>query len=229
MICIGVNLESFNDMYAQIAPYDSIYCSAGVHPDYHQVLEPTVESLCQLARRRKVVAIGESGLDYTDPSDNFDWQRKRFEVHIEAAIACDLPLIIHTRNAKKDTLEILSKNNADKVGGVMHCFTEDWDTASQAIDLGFYISISGIVTFHQAENVREMAKKIPSDRLLIETDSPWLSPVPYRGKTNHPGRVRIVAEKLAEIRGENLSDLARTTFENASRLFKLQPGSKITN
>lgn len=229
MICIGVNLESFNDMYAQIAPYDSIYCSAGVHPDYHQVLEPTVESLCRLARRRKVVAIGESGLDYTDPSDNFDWQRKRFEIHIKAAIACDLPLIIHTRNAKNDTLKILNKNNAHKVGGVMHCFTEDWDMASQAIDLGFYISISGIVTFDQAENVREMAKKIPSDRLLIETDSPWLSPVPYRGKTNHPGRVRIVAEKLAEIRGENLSELARTTFENASRLFKLQPGSTITN
>ncbi len=226
----AIDIPSIHEALALCERFEGLYAMAALHPtetkDATDADLAEIEAFCDDPR---VVAVGESGLDYTDPSDNFDWQRKRFEVHIEAAIACDLPLIIHTRNAKKDTLEILSKNNADKVGGVMHCFTEDWDTASQAIDLGFYISISGIVTFHQAENVRKMAKKIPSDRLLIETDSPWLSPVPYRGKTNHPGRVRIVAEKLAEIRGENLSDLARTTFENANRLFKLQPGSMITN
>ena len=221
MICIGVKLESFDDMYAQIQAYDTIFCSVGVHPDYQQVLEPTLESLCRIARKEKVVAIGETGLDYMDSSGDFDWQRKRFIVHIEAAISCELPLIIHTRNARRDTLSLLRENDADRVGGVLHCFTEDWDMAKQAIDLGFYISISGIVTFRQAENVREMAKKIPAERLLIETDSPWLSPVPYRGKINHPGRIGFVAEKLAEIRGVNVSELARTTFENANRLFKL--------
>lgn len=221
MICVGVNLESFDDMYAQIEPYDYIYCSAGVHPGYQQVLEPTVESLSQFARHKKVVAIGETGLDYMDPDNDIDAQHRRFTTHIEAAIACDLPLIIHSRSAKQDTLKLLREHGAEKVGGVLHCFTEDWDMARQAIDLGFYISISGIVTFNQAENVREMAKKIPLERLLIETDSPWLSPAPYRGKPNHPGRVHYVAEKLAEIRGENISVLAQTTFENTNRLFKL--------
>ena len=221
MMCIGVNLESFEGMYAQIEPYDHIFCSVGVHPGYEQVLEPTIDSLCQMAEKKKVVAIGETGLDYGDSSEDFEWQRERFVTHIEAAKSSELPLIIHTRNARQDTLNLLRKNDADRVGGVLHCFTEDWDMASQAIDLGFYISISGIVTFHQADNVREMAKKIPADRLLIETDSPWLSPVPFRGKLNYPGRVGLVAEKLAEIRGEDLSKLAQTTFENANRLFNL--------
>jgi TatD DNase family protein len=221
MICIGVNLESFDQMYAQIEPHDDIYCSAGVHPDYQQVKEPTVDGLCHLASREKVVAIGETGLDYMESKDGMDWQRTRFSIHIEAAKKCQLPLIIHSRNAKQDTLALLREQNADTVGGVLHCFTEDWEMARQAIELGFYISISGIVTFHQADNVREMAKMIPADRLLIETDSPWLSPAPYRGKTNHPGRVRYVAEKLAEIRGESLTRLARTTYENTNRLFNL--------
>jgi len=221
MICIGVNLESFDAMYAKIEPYEHIYCSAGVHPDYQQIIEPTVEALCAMAKNQKVVAIGETGLDYMAPKDEMNWQRNRFSIHIEAAKQCQLPLIIHSRNAKQDTLALLREHNAKAVGGVLHCFTEDWDMAKQAIELGFYISISGIVTFHQADNVREVAKKIPADRLLIETDSPWLSPVPFRGKTNHPGRVRFVAEKLAEIRGESLDFLARTTYENANRLFKL--------
>ena len=221
MICIGVNLESFDEMYAKIEPYEQIYCSAGVHPDYQQVEEPTVDGLCAMAKKKKVVAIGETGLDYKSSKDKVDWQRNRFSIHIEAAKQCRKPLIIHSRNAKQDTLDLLREQNAETVGGVLHCFTEDWDMARQAIELGFYISISGIVTFHQADNVREMAKMIPADRLLIETDSPWLSPVPFRGKINHPGRVRLVAEKLAEIRGESLHTLARTTFDNANRLFNL--------
>ena len=221
MICIGVNLESFDEMYAIVEPHEHIYCSVGVHPDYQQVKEPTVDGLCALARNEKVVAIGETGLDYMSSKDKIDWQRRRFSIHIEAAKQCELPLIIHSRNAKQDTLALLREQNAETVGGVLHCFTEDWDTAKQAIDLGFYISISGIVTFHQADNVREMAKKIPADRLLIETDAPWLSPVPFRGKTNFPGRVRFVAEKLAEIRGESLDFLAQATYANANRLFNL--------
>ena len=221
MVCISVNLESFEQMVDQVAPYEHIYCSAGVHPDYEKVEEPTVEKLCEMATRDKVVAIGETGLDYMNAGDDMDWQRQRFITHIEAARQCKLPLIIHTRNAKQDTLEILRQHGAEVVGGVLHCFTEDWEMAKQAIDLGFYISISGIVTFNQAENVRQMAIQIPDDRLLIETDSPWLSPVPFRGKTNHPGRVRYVAEKLAEIRGVSLEQLAESTYRNANRLFGL--------
>jgi TatD DNase family protein len=221
MVCISVNLESFEQMVDQVAPYEHIFCSAGVHPDYENVEEPTVEKLCEMATREKVVAIGETGLDYMNAGDDMDWQRQRFITHIEAARQCKLPLIIHTRNAKQDTLDILRKHGAEAVGGVLHCFTEDWEMAKQAIDLGFYISISGIVTFNQAENVRQMAIQIPDDRLLIETDSPWLSPVPFRGKTNHPGRVRYVAEKLAEIRGISLEQLADSTYRNANRLFGL--------
>jgi TatD DNase family protein len=221
MLCIGVNLESFDAMHQRIEPYQHIYCSAGVHPDYADVQEPTVEQLCALATRDRVVAIGETGLDYFHQSGDLDWQRKRFTTHIEAARECALPLIIHTREAREDTLKLLRKHQAQTVGGVLHCFTEDWEMARAAIDLGFYISISGIVTFHQAQNVRDMAQQIPLERLLIETDAPWLSPAPYRGKINHPGRVKLVAEKLAEIRGESLATLARATFDNANRLFGL--------
>jgi TatD DNase family protein len=221
MVCIGVSLESFDAMYAKIEPYDDIYCSVGVHPEYQQSKEPSVASLCAMADSEKVVAIGETGLDYMASKEGMDWQRDRFSIHIEAAKQCQLPLIIHSRNAKQDTLALLREQQAETVGGVLHCFTEDWDMARQAIELGFYISISGIVTFHQADNIRQMAMMIPLDRLLIETDSPWLSPAPFRGKPNHPGRVHLVAEKLAEIRGESLEQLARTTFENANRLFNL--------
>ena len=153
--------------------------------------------------------------------DVLAWQRKRFVTHIEAARQCQLPLIVHTRDAKQDTLDILRRHRADEVGGVLHCFTEDWEMARAAIDLDFYISISGIVTFAQAQNVRDMARQIPLERLLIETDSPWLSPAPFRGKTNHPGRVSLVAQKLAEIRGESLQTLASATYANANRLFRL--------
>lgn len=221
MVCIGVTIESFDAMHERIADLDRVYCTAGVHPDYQQVEEPSVEKLCQLATRDKVVAIGETGLDYFHQSGDLDWQRRRFVTHIEAARECGLPLVIHTREARQDTLDLLVRHQARDVGGVLHCFTESWEMAREAIDLGFYISISGIVTFHQAQNVRDMACKIPLDRLLIETDSPWLSPVPFRGKANHPGRVRLVAEKLAEIREQDLDEIADATYRNACRLFGL--------
>jgi len=221
MLCIGVDLESFAAMQRRILPYDQLYCSVGVHPDYIDATEPTVDQLCALAEHDKVVAIGETGLDYFHQSGDLDWQRQRFVTHIEAARQCGLPLIIHTRNARQDTLDLLRRHRADEVGGVLHCFTEDWEMARTAIDLGFYISISGIVTFPQAHEVRDMARQIPLERLLIETDSPWLSPAPFRGQTNHPGRVSLVAQKLAEIRGESLQTLASATYDNASRLFRL--------
>jgi TatD DNase family protein len=221
MVCIGVTLESFDDMYRRIEECEQVFCTAGVHPDYEDIVEPDIERLCQLAERDKVVAIGETGLDYFHQSGDLDWQRERFVTHIEAARECGLPLVVHTRDARQDTLDLLRKHDAQKVGGVLHCFTEDWEMARAAIELGFYISISGIVTFQQAQNVRHMAQQIPLDRLLIETDAPWLSPAPYRGKPNHPGRVRLVAEKLAEIREQSVDSIASATYANANRLFGL--------
>lgn len=220
MVCICVNLESFDDMYQKIADEPDIYATVGVHPDYEEAQEPDVSQLVKLAARDKIVAIGETGLDYYHTTGP-EWQRQRFHTHIEAAIQTKKPLVIHTRQAKKDTIGILKEQQAEQVGGVMHCFTEDWEMAKQAIDLNFYISISGIVTFKQAENVREMAAKIPDDRLLIETDAPWLAPVPYRGKTNFPGHVRLVAEKLAEIRQTTVESIASLTSSNARKLFRL--------
>ena len=220
MVCIGVNLESFDDMYAKVAPIEGVYATVGVHPDYEDVREPEVQQLVELSRKDKIVAIGETGLDYFH-TDGPEWQRTRFRIHIDAALHADKPLVIHTRQAKSDTIGILKEHQANKVGGVMHCFTEDYEMAKQAIDLGFYISISGIVTFNQAQNVRDMAAKIPDDRLLIETDAPWLAPVPYRGKTNYPGHVPLVAQKLAEIRHTDLESIAEITTANAKRLFRL--------
>jgi len=219
MVCIGVTLESFDDMYRRIAGLPRVYCTAGVHPDYEDIEEPSIERLCELATRDKVVAIGETGLDYFHQSGDLEWQRQRFVTHVLAARECGLPLVIHTRDAREDTLNILRNQRADEVGGVLHCFTESLEMARDAIELGFYISISGIVTFAQAQNVRDMARQIPLERLLIETDSPWLSPVPYRGKPNHPGRVGLVAEKLAEIRGASVDEIATATYRNACRRF----------
>lgn len=221
MVCIGVTLESFDDMYRLIEPLERVYCTAGVHPDYEQIDEPSVERLCELAALDKVVAIGETGLDYFHQSGDLEWQRRRFVTHIEAARECAKPLVIHTRDAREDTLGLLRQHGAQEVGGVLHCFTESWEMARAAIELDFYISISGIVTFHQAQNVRDMARRIPLERLLIETDSPWLSPAPHRGKINHPGRVALVAAKLAEIRDESLETIAAATFDNACRLFSI--------
>jgi len=220
MVCICVNMESFDEMYQKIEDKEGVYATVGIHPDYDDARETSVDELVALSIKDKIVGIGETGLDYFH-TNGPEWQRERFRTHIDAATETGKPLIIHTRQAKQDTINILKEHHADKVGGVMHCFTEDWEMAKQAIDLGFYISISGIVTFKQAENVREMAAKIPDDRLLIETDSPWLAPVPFRGKTNFPGHVRLVAEKLAEIRGTDIETIAALTTQNARALFKL--------
>ena len=220
MVCISVNLEGFDQMYQMVENQQGIYATVGVHPDYEEAQEPTVKQLVELSRKQKIVAIGETGLDYFH-TEGPEWQRQRFRTHIDAAIEVDKPLVIHTRQAKKDTIDILKEHGADRVGGVMHCFTEDWEMAKQAIELGFYISISGIVTFKQAQNVRDMAAKIPDDRLLIETDSPWLAPVPFRGKTNFPGHVKLVAQKLAEIRGTDIETIASITTHNARELFRL--------
>ena len=220
MVCISVELDDFEAMQTLIKPYPNIYCSVGVHPDYEEVREPNVETLVNLSKTDKVVAIGETGLDYIQDNE-YTWQRDRFRIHIEAAKQTNLPLIIHTREAQKDTIDILKQESASDVGGVMHCFTEDWAMAKQAIDLNFYISISGIVTFKQAKNVHEMAKKIPDDRLLIETDSPWLAPAPHRGKTNYPGYVPLVAQHLAELRGTSVEHIAEITTHNAEKLFNI--------
>ncbi len=220
MLCIGINLESFQEMYQLVRDRPGIYATVGVHPGYEKVTEPEVDELVELAQQDKIVAIGETGLDYYH-TDGPQWQRNRFRTHIEAAIAANKPLVIHTRDAKKDTIQIMQDHDAQRVGGVMHCFTEDWEMAKQTLDMGFYISISGIVTFKQGENVREVARKVPADRLLIETDSPWLAPVPYRGKTNFPGHVRFVAEKVAEVRQTDLETIASQTTRNARKLFSI--------
>jgi TatD DNase family protein len=189
-----------------------------VHPCELEGKDPSVEELLTLAKHDKIIAIGETGLDYFHVEKVMaDWQRDRFRRHIKASNQSGKPMIIHTRNAKKDTIAIMQAEKAEQ--GVMHCFSEDWETAKAALDLGFYISFSGIITFKSAEDLREVAKKVPSDRLLVETDSPYLTPVPYRGKPNSPAYSYYVAEKLAEIRGVSINDIASTTTSNFERLF----------
>jgi TatD DNase family protein len=221
MLCVSVDLESFPAMRELVRPYVEVSISVGVHPDARDRREPGVVELVGLAREHGAVAIGETGLDYYPSKGDTEWQRERFRTHVRAAREAELPLIIHTRDAREDTIAILRDEGADAVGGVMHCFTEDWAMAQQAMELGFYISISGIVTFRSAENVRYVARRVPVDRLLIETDSPWLAPVPHRGKTNRPAWVADVAAYMAELRGEDRAALIDGTAENFFRLFTL--------
>lgn len=219
MLCVSIDLEAYPSMLEQVSTYDQVSVSVGVHPNERDGQEPTVERLVELANNNKVVAIGETGLDYFRSEGDLDWQRERFRVHIDAAKQTRKPLIIHTREARKDTLDIMKNEHAEQVGGVMHCFAEDWDTARRALELDFYISFSGIVTFKNAESLREIAMKVPLNRLLIETDSPYLAPVPYRGKPNEPAYVLHVAEKIAELRGLSLEKVAEITTDNFNRLF----------
>lgn len=219
-LCISVTLPDFPQVLALAEAHSNFYASVGVHPDYENIEEPTVEGLLALANHPKVIAIGETGLDYFRVTGDLEWQRTRFRNHIRAAIQCNKPLVIHTRNAAEDTLRIMREEDAQKVGGVMHCFTENLDIALQAIELGFYISFSGIVTFKNALTIKEVAKQVPLNRILVETDSPYLAPVPYRGKTNQPSYVKHVAEEIAKIRGISFDDLATSTTENFFRLFK---------
>jgi TatD DNase family protein len=218
-LCVSVTLDKFPDIYKIANTYPHIFASVGVHPDYENIQEPTIEELCDFAKERKVVAIGETGLDYFRVQGDLTWQRDRFRTHIKAAVKSNLPLIIHTRNAAEDTLKIMKEEGADKVGGVMHCFTESLDVALEAIKLNFYISFSGIVTFKNALELKEVVKSIPLDRILIETDSPYLAPVPYRGKMNDPSKVIYVAEEIAKLKNISVEEVGQMTTNNFFRLF----------
>jgi len=219
MLCVSIDLESYPQMLALVDRYPDISVSVGVHPNDRDRREPGVGDLVELANHPKNVAIGETGLDYFRTEGDTEWQRDRFRTHIRAAIETRKPLIIHTREAREDTIRIMREEQAQAVGGVMHCFTETWDMAQAALDLGFYISFSGIVTFKSADQLREVAVKVPQDRLLIETDSPYLAPVPFRGKPNEPRYVTKVAEAMAGLRGLTVQELARVSSENFHRLF----------
>ena len=218
-LCIGVNLPELPGVLQLAADHPNIYASVGVHPDYEDTPEPSIETLTELSRRDKVVAIGETGLDYFRVSGDLEWQRTRFRTHIRAARECGKPLVIHTRSAAADTLAIMREERAGEAGGVMHCFTESWDVARGALDLGFHISFSGIVTFKNAQEIKDVARRVPLDRMLIETDSPYLAPVPFRGKQNEPAYVRYVAEEIARLRDISVEEVAAATSANFFRLF----------
>lgn len=220
-LCIAVNLEDFPRVLAVAGQAENLYATVGVHPEYSDVSEPDAATLIALAAHPKVVGIGETGLDYYWHKDQPEWQRQRFRTHIEAAHACGKPLIVHTRDSAADTVRLLREADAGQVGGVMHCFTENWEIARQALDLGFHLSFSGIVTFKNALQVKEVATKCPLDRLLVETDAPYLAPTPYRGKPNEPAYVRYVAEEIARLRGLPVEAIARATTDNFQSLFKI--------
>jgi TatD DNase family protein len=220
-LCVSVTLEDFPRVLALAEAHPHLYASVGVHPDYPDLSEPTTHQLAALADHPRVVAIGETGLDYFRLSGDLEWQRQRFRVHIRAARETGKPLIIHTRSAAEDTLRLMREEGAGQVGGVMHCFTESQAVADAALDLGFFISFSGIVTFKNALDLKAVATRVPLERMLIETDSPYLAPVPFRGRTNEPGLVCHVAEEIARLRGIPLSEVAAATSANFHRLFKI--------
>ena len=226
-LCICTTLEEFPKVHALALGHSNLWCSVGVHPDNEDVQEPTLQDLLRRAALPRVVAIGETGLDYYRLNGrsvaDMAWQRERFRIHIRAARATGLPLVIHTRNASADTLAVLADEGQGAVRGVFHCFTETMDVAMAALALGFHISFSGILTFKNAEALRDVARMVPLDRCLIETDSPYLAPMPYRGKTNQPAWVVHVARKLAELKGLTVEAVARTTSDNAQALFSLLP------
>ncbi len=222
MLCVCVDLESFTAVRAAAARYDDVSASVGVHPNTDEsAREPTIDDLLALADDAAIVAIGETGLDYFRSSGDLEWQRRRFRTHIRAAREANKPLIIHCREAAPDLLRIMREEGADRIGGVMHCFVEDWSVAEAALELGFYISLSGIVTFKSASALQAVAAQVPDERLLIETDSPWLAPVPRRGKQNEPAYVRHTAEFIATLRGQDAAELAAMTTANFYRLFAL--------
>ena len=223
-LCIWTTLEEFDTVQGLAARFDNFWCSAGVHPDNEGVREPRIEDLVELAQRPRVVAIGETGLDYYRLNgrglDDMEWQRERFRVHIRAGRATGLPLVVHTRSASADTLRLLREEGAEAVGGVFHCFTETMQVAREALDLGFHVSFSGILTFKSAVELQEVARYVPLERCLIETDSPYLAPVPFRGRTNTPALVPYVARKLAELKGVAVEEVAVATSRNFESLFK---------
>ncbi len=220
-LCVSVTLEDFPRVRELAEDHAHIYASVGVHPDYEGVAPVGIGELVALANHPKIVAIGETGLDYYRLKGDLEWQRERFRAHIRAARECGKPLIIHTRDSAADTLRVMREERAADVGGVMHCFTETWDTAEAAMDMGFLISFSGIVTFKNAKELKEVARRVPLSHMLVETDAPYLAPVPFRGKINQPGYVRHVAEEVARLKAVPLNAVAAQTTENFSRLFKL--------
>ncbi|MFJ3046582.1 TatD family hydrolase [Herbaspirillum chlorophenolicum] len=226
-LCVSVDLPDFPQVLALAEKYPNIYASVGVHPDYEDTPEPDVEQLVKLADHPRIVAIGETGLDYYRLQGDLEWQRERFRTHIRASRATGKPLIIHTRSASEDTIRIMREEGASPqaggAAGVMHCFTESQEVADAAIELGFYISFSGIVTFKSAKDLQQVARTIPLERMLIETDSPYLAPVPFRGKTNEPGYVRHVGEFIADLRGISAAEVARQTSDNFFKLFGIAP------
>lgn len=220
-LCVAIDRGNIPDVIAIAERFDNVYASVGVHPNEDDPLEVTVEELVGLADHPKVIAIGETGLDYFRSEGDLAWQHRRFRNHINAAKATKKPLIIHSREAREDTIRLMREEGAAEAGGIMHCFVEDWQTAQQAMEMDFYISFSGIVTFKNAAELREVAKRVPAERLLVETDSPYLAPVPHRGKSNQPAYVRNVAEFLADLRGVSFEELAAQTTGNFDRLFGL--------
>ena len=221
-LCVSVTLEDFPAVLDLAERHANIFASVGIHPDSQGVREADTEELVRLAAHPKVVAIGETGLDYYRLKENLDWQRERFRRHIRAALSCGKPLIVHTREAADDTIRLMREEGADRAGGVMHCFTESWETAAAALDLGFHISFSGIVTFKNATALKEVARKVPLNRMLVETDCPYLAPVPYRGKVNEPSYVKHVAEEIARLRELTWTEVANVTSSNFFRLFRVQ-------
>lgn len=220
-LCVSVDLEHMDELRHIAHQYSNVYISAGLHPNELPGTALDLNTLSSAAMDDKVIAIGETGLDYFRSEGDLTWQQERFAQHIELAKKTKKPLIVHTRDAKDDTITLLRTHQAIDVGGVMHCFTEDWETAKKALDLGFYISFSGIVTFKNAVILQEVAKKVPLDRMLVETDSPYLAPVPYRGKPNVPAYVYYVAEFIAGLRDVSIETIANETTQNFKRLFKL--------
>ena len=223
-LAVSVDVKDWERIRALIETHPNIYGSVGVHPEYADAYEPSLDELLAMLAHPKVIATGETGLDYywtKNEGNVLDWQRARFRTHIEAAKQARKPLIIHTRDSAEDTMRILREENADEIGGVMHCFTESREVAQQALDLGFYISFSGIVSFKNATVIHDTAKYVPLDRILIETDSPYLAPVPYRGKQNEPAYVRHVAQAVASLRGISVEEIGRASSENFARCFLL--------
>ncbi len=221
-LCIAIDLENYPAMLELVSAYPDISLSVGVHPNVTDGKDPSVDELLALADNDKVIAIGETGLDYFRSEGDLEWQHQRFRNHISVAKTLNKPLIIHTRDAGHDSLDVLKAEGADQVGGIIHCFAEDWVYAEKALDLNFFISFSGIVTFKNAQAIKEVAQKVPSDRFLIETDSPYLAPVPYRGKPNYPTYVRHVAEHIAELRNTSIEEIAELSRNNFYRLFGMR-------
>lgn len=221
-VCVCIDMQNWPAVFELAQTYPNVWATVGLHPNESCEQEPSEAQLISLASQPKVVALGETGLDYYRTTGDVTWQQERFRRHIRAAIQVKKPLVIHNRDAGLDTIRIIKEENASAVGGVFHCFADTWDVAQAAMDLNFYISFSGIVTFKNAQSLQDIAKKVPLSRMLVETDSPYLAPVPYRGKTNEPAYVRFVAQAIADLKGISYEEVAQTTTQNCQKLFGIR-------